>query len=113
MRPSLLAVLASAAGTLAFAEVSGPTTTSSGLQYIVTGHGAGPLAKEGQVVIVHYTGTLTDGSVFDSSREHNQPFAFTLGKKHVIKGWDEAFALMHVGDKATLVVPPELAYGAR
>jgi thiol-disulfide isomerase/thioredoxin len=113
MRSSFLCVVAFAVTALASAQTPGPTTTPSGLQYTVTSHGAGPLPKEGQVVIVHYTGSLPDGTVFDSSREHDQPYAFTLGKKQVIKGWDEAFALLHVGDKATLLVPPDLAYGAR
>ncbi|HWA28378.1 MAG TPA: FKBP-type peptidyl-prolyl cis-trans isomerase [Lacunisphaera sp.] len=87
------------------------TATPSGLKYAVTTHGTGPLATAGQVVLVHYTGTLPDGTVFDSSRTANKPFAFTLGRKQVIKGWDEAFALLHVGDQATLLIPPDLAYG--
>ncbi len=89
------------------------TTTASGLKYAVTTHGNGPAPQAGQVVIAHYTGTLADGTEFDSSRERDQPFAFTLGKKQVIKGWDEGFALLHVGDRATLVIPPELAYGEK
>jgi thiol-disulfide isomerase/thioredoxin len=87
------------------------TTTPSGLKYAITAHGAGPQATVGEVIIAHYTGTLPDGTVFDSSRERNEPFAFTLGRKQVIKGWDEGFALLHVGDRATLIVPPTLAYG--
>ncbi|MBP6506697.1 MAG: FKBP-type peptidyl-prolyl cis-trans isomerase [Opitutaceae bacterium] len=87
------------------------TTTASGLKYVVTASGTGPLPHEGQVVIAHYTGTLEDGTEFDSSRGGDQPFAFTLGKKQVIKGWDEGFALLHVGDKATLIIPSGLAYG--
>jgi thiol-disulfide isomerase/thioredoxin len=89
------------------------TTTASGLQYRVTAHGEGAVPRLGQVVIAHYVGTLADGTVFDSSRRRGQPFAFTLGKKQVIKGWEEAFAFLHVGDRAVLVVPPELAYGAK
>lgn len=87
------------------------TTTASGLKYAVTARGTGATPAAGQVVIVHYTGTLPDGTVFDSTRERNTPFAFTLGRKQVIKGWDEGFALLHVGDRATFLVPPELAYG--
>jgi thiol-disulfide isomerase/thioredoxin len=87
------------------------TTTASGLKYAVTSPGSGAQPAAGQVVIAHYTGTLPDGTVFDSSRERNTPFAFTLGRKQVIKGWDEGFALLRVGDKATFLVPPELAYG--
>ncbi|HEY0863012.1 MAG TPA: FKBP-type peptidyl-prolyl cis-trans isomerase [Lacunisphaera sp.] len=86
-------------------------TTASGLKYAVTAPGTGARPAAGQVVLAHYTGTLPDGTVFDSTRERNAPFAFTLGRKQVIKGWDEGFALLHVGDKATFLVPPELAYG--
>lgn len=86
-------------------------TTSSGLKCIVTRHGKGEQARPGKVVIAHYTGTLLDGMVFDSSRERNEPFAFTLGKGQVIRGWDEGFALLHVGDRATLIIPPGIAYG--
>ena len=89
------------------------TATPSGLRYAITEHGAGPAPSAGQVVLAHYVGTLPDGTVFDSSRERKEPFAFTLGKHQVIKGWDEGFALLHVGDEATLVIPPELAYGAK
>lgn len=89
------------------------TTTASGLRYVVTAAGDGPLAQPGQVVIAHYTGSLADGTVFDSSRTRAEPFAFTLGRGQVIKGWDEGFALLRVGDRATLIIPPELAYGDR
>lgn len=87
------------------------TTTASGLQYVITEHGNGAQPIPGQVVIVQYIGSLLDGTVFDSTRDDNHPFAFTLGRKQVIMGWDEGFALMHVGDKATFVIPPDLAYG--
>ncbi len=62
---------------------------------------------------VHYTGTLLNGTKFDSSRDRNEPFEFTLGKGQVIKGWDEGIALMNVGGKATLVIPSAIAYGDR
>jgi tetratricopeptide (TPR) repeat protein len=88
-------------------------TTTSGLKYIITQKGKGRKAKPNEVVIAHYTGTLSDGSTFDSSRERNEPFAFTLGQKQVIKGWDEAFAILKQGDRATLIIPPNLAYGER
>ena len=110
--PSLIGFVAiSLAGLLRAETVPEFTTTASGFKYLVTTHGTGAQPTAGQVVIAHYTGTLPDGTVFDSTRERNKPFAFTLGRKQVIKGWDEGFALLHVGDKATFVIPPELAYG--
>jgi peptidylprolyl isomerase len=88
-------------------------TTESGLQYedIVVGTGAEP--RVGQTVQVHYTGTLVDGTKFDSSRDHNQPFRFPIGTGRVIKGWDEGVISMRVGGRRRLVIPPELGYGAR
>ncbi|HEX9720760.1 MAG TPA: FKBP-type peptidyl-prolyl cis-trans isomerase [Ramlibacter sp.] len=92
-------------------------TTPSGLQYDDTTVGAGAEAKPGQHVHVHYTGWLFNdgrqGSKFDSSVDRNEPFAFTLGSGMVIKGWDEGVAGMKVGGKRTLVIPPQLGYGAR
>jgi hypothetical protein len=64
-------------------------------------------------VEVHYTGRLTDGKVFDSSRERNEPIEFILGSGQVIKGWDEGIALMKVGDKFQLIIPPDLGYGSK
>jgi len=84
------------------------TTTASGLQYAITKHGTGAQPHAGQVVIAHYTGTLPDGTVFDSTRGHDQPFSFTMGARQVIKGWEEGFGLLHVGDQATLLIPPGL-----
>jgi FKBP-type peptidyl-prolyl cis-trans isomerase len=75
--------------------------------------GKGPEAKAGDKVKVHYTGTLTNGTEFDSSRKRNQPFEFTLGKGQVIKGWDQGVAGMKVGGKRKLTIPPGLGYGAR
>jgi len=88
------------------------TTTPSGLQYrdIVVGKGAQP--KGGDMVTVNYTGTFSNGKVFDTS-VGKKPFVFQLGREQVIKGWDEGVATMHVGGKRKLVIPPDLAYGAR
>ncbi len=93
------------------ASEQGGITTASGLQYIEIQAGDGPAPQAGEVVAVHYTGALTDGTVFDSSVERGTPFQFALGRGMVIPGWDEGIALMKVGGKARLVIPPELAYG--
>jgi peptidylprolyl isomerase len=87
-------------------------TTPSGLQYedIVVGTGDSP--QTGQTVSVHYTGTLTDGKKFDSSRDRGTPFSFAIGTGAVIKGWDEGVGSMKVGGRRKLVIPPDLAYGA-
>jgi len=88
-------------------------TTASGLQYIEIQPGTGPYPQKGDVVAVHYVGTLTDGTEFDSSYRRGQPFVFPLGMGRVIKGWDEGIAMLRVGGKARLIIPPELAYGNR
>jgi FKBP-type peptidyl-prolyl cis-trans isomerase FkpA len=75
--------------------------------------GTGAEARAGQRVTVHYVGTLTDGSKFDSSRDRGQGFTFKLGAGQVIKGWDEGVAGMKIGQLRKLTIPPELAYGAR
>ncbi|MBN1771748.1 MAG: FKBP-type peptidyl-prolyl cis-trans isomerase [Deltaproteobacteria bacterium] len=75
--------------------------------------GTGAEAAAGKTVSVHYTGTLTDGSKFDSSLDRGQPFSFQLGAGQVIKGWDQGVAGMKVGGKRRLTIPPELAYGTR
>lgn len=89
------------------------TTTTSGLQYRDEVVGDGPEARAGQMVSVHYTGTLTNGSKFDSSHDRGQPFQFPLGAGRVIRGWDEGVAGMKVGGRRRLVIPPELGYGSR
>lgn len=88
-------------------------TTDSGLKYEVLKAGDGATPKTGQTVVVHYTGTLEDGTKFDSSRDRGQPFSFKLGVGQVIKGWDEGLSTMKVGDRRKLTIPPELGYGAR
>ncbi len=87
--------------------------TPSGLEYVETLAGTGAQAVAGKTVSVHYTGKLTNGKVFDSSYTRGEPLSFPLGAGRVIKGWDEGIALMKVGGKATLTIPPELGYGAR
>jgi peptidylprolyl isomerase len=87
------------------------TTTDSGLQYLIEKEGQGKLPEVGNVVQVHYKGMLADGTVFDSSYERDEPFAFPLGKNAVIPGWEESIELLPVGSKAKLVIPSELGYG--
>lgn len=87
--------------------------SESGLRIEIQQRGSGPSLREGQVVILHYVGTLADGKEFDSSRKRNQPFAFMLGKRQVIKGYEEGFKHLRVGDKAVLTIPPYLAYGEK
>ena len=87
-------------------------STPSGLQYVVDQAGTGALPQKGQTVSVHYTGWLTNGTKFDSSRDRRQPFEFPLGMGRVIKGWDEGVAAMKIGETRTLVIPPTLGYGS-
>ena len=87
--------------------------TESGLEYIIIEEGSGPKPETGQKVKVHYTGKLKDGAEFDSSIKRGEPIEFVLGTGRVIKGWDEGIADMKVGGKRQLIIPPELAYGAR
>ncbi|MEC4817120.1 MAG: FKBP-type peptidyl-prolyl cis-trans isomerase [Scytonema sp. PMC 1069.18] len=88
-------------------------TTPSGLKYVELQEGNGATPKNGQTVVVHYTGTLEDGSKFDSSRDRNRPFEFKIGMGQVIKGWDEGLSTMKVGGRRKLIIPSELGYGAR
>jgi len=90
-----------------------PTTTPSGLVIDEITVGQGAVAAAGQKVSVHYTGWLTDGTKFDSSKDRSDPFNFPLGAGRVIKGWDEGVAGMQVGGKRKLTIPPALGYGAR
>ena len=94
-----------------------PMTTASGLQIIDSKVGAGASPKSGQTCVMHYTGWLYEngqkGKKFDSSVDRNEPFEFPIGQRRVIAGWDEGVASMKVGGKRTLIIPPELGYGAR
>ncbi len=89
------------------------TTTASGLVYEELAVGDGAAAAPGQRVSVHYTGWLTNGTKFDSSKDRDDPFEFHLGQGQVIRGWDEGVAGMKVGGKRKLTIPPDLGYGAR
>ena len=86
-------------------------TSETGLRFMEVEPGAGSQPKLGDVVEVHYTGTLTNGKVFDSSYDRGRPIRFALGMAQVIPGWDEGIAMMKPGGKAVLVIPPDLAYG--
>ncbi len=102
----------------ALAQTAGKTmTTPSGLQITDTKVGTGATPKRGQTCVMHYTGWLYEngakGKKFDSSRDRGQPFEFPIGMGRVIKGWDEGVATMKVGGQRTLIIPPELGYGAR
>lgn len=87
------------------------STTPSGLIIEELEVGTGATAASGHDVLVHYTGWLTDGSKFDSSKDRGQPFAFSLGQGMVIPGWDEGVAGMKVGGRRKLTIPPQLGYG--
>jgi FKBP-type peptidyl-prolyl cis-trans isomerase FkpA len=93
-------------------QAAGANTTSSGLKIEDEVVGTGAAAKSGDKVTVNYTGWLTNGTKFDSSLDHNQPFSFTLGVGQVIQGWDQGVVGMKVGGKRKLTIPPNLAYGA-
>jgi peptidylprolyl isomerase len=101
----------------AAAQAAKAVTTPSGLQITDTKVGSGPSPKPGQICVMHYTGWLyqngAKGKKFDSSLDRGQPFEFAIGKRQVIGGWDEGVATMKVGGKRTLIIPPDLGYGAR
>jgi peptidylprolyl isomerase len=121
----VLAVIAAIAGIAgiataapAAAQPAGPAlTTPSGLKIIDIKSGTGASPKTGQICVMHYTGWLYENGVkgkkFDSSVDRGQPFEFPIGTHRVIAGWDEGVATMKVGGKRTLIIPPELGYGAR
>ena len=114
---AIVMALAAAPLTSRTARAAGETTTPSGLRIIDVKPGTGPVPQTGQTVTVNYTGWLfvdgKKGKKFDSSLDRGEPFSFTLGQGQVIKGWDEGLATMHVGGKRTLIIPPDLGYGAR
>lgn len=125
IRPTLFALSAAlvlAAGTIAPStgvaqSMSKSTTLASGLQIIDTAVGSGASPKTGETCVMHYTGWLyvngQKGAKFDSSVDRGQPFEFPIGVGRVIKGWDEGVSTMKVGGKRTLIIPPDLGYGAR
>ncbi|MEP6636554.1 MAG: FKBP-type peptidyl-prolyl cis-trans isomerase [Acidobacteriota bacterium] len=94
------------------AATSIANTTPSGLTYIITHHTKGRLAVAGDTVMVHYTGLLTNGVKFDSSHDRGEPYSFVLGRGRVIGGWDEGIAKLRIGEQGTLIIPPQLGYGA-
>ena len=94
-------------------EPTTPITTATGLIIEELVVGSGTEAKAGDTAVVHYTGWLTDGSKFDSSKDRNDPFSFGLGRRQVISGWDEGVQGMKIGGTRKLTIPPELGYGAR
>jgi peptidylprolyl isomerase len=121
---ALVFTLAPAAGFGADKPVAPPAatkghtvTTASGLQIIDTETGTGATPEPGQTCVMHYTGWLyvdgAKGKKFDSSLDRGKPFEFPIGMRRVIKGWDEGVATMKVGGKRTLIIPPDLGYGAR
>ena len=99
------------------AQSAKPVTTPSGLQIIDTKPGTGATPQRNQTVTVHYTGWLyvngAKGKKFDSSVDRNEPFKFPVGAGRVIAGWDEGVGSMKVGGKRTLIIPPNLGYGAQ
>jgi peptidylprolyl isomerase len=115
---AIAALFATSGPTPAAAQAAGATiTTPSGLKITDSKVGAGATPKAGQICVMHYTGWLYEGGAkgkkFDSSLDRGQPFEFPIGRRQVISGWDEGVATMKVGGKRTLIIPPELGYGAR
>jgi|SRR3989344_4584971 len=94
-------------------DTNQPMEQTSGLKIEILKEGSGEGAKNGDIVTVHYVGTLLDGTKFDSSRDRGTPFSFTLGTGYVIKGWDQGLLGMKAGEIRKLTIPPELGYGAR
>ncbi len=119
-RAALAAALAATTGALALSDLAhaqNVVTMPSGLKYIDIKVGTGASPRTGQTCVMHYTGWLYEngkkGAKFDSSVDRGEPFEFKVGMGQVIRGWDEGIATMKVGGKRTLIIPPELGYGAR
>ena len=115
---ALSIITAVCASNTASAQTAGQTvTTPSGLKIIDTQVGTGATPRPGQTCVMHYTGWLyvndAKGQKFDSSVDRGRPFEFPIARQRVIPGWDEGVATMKVGGKRTLIIPPELGYGAR
>ncbi len=113
--PAVVATAPAPAGGAAAPGAAGTeetVTTASGLSYVDVKPGTGASPQAGQTAVVHYTGWLTDGKKFDSSRDRGTPFRFRVGQGQVIKGWDEGVATMQVGGVRKLTIPPQLGYGA-
>ena len=113
----IIVTMIGALATPATAIAQNVMTTPSGLKIIETKPGTGASPKTGQTCVMHYTGWLYDkgakGAKFDSSVDRGKPFEFKIGMHQVIAGWDEGVATMKVGGKRTLIIPPDLGYGAR
>jgi peptidylprolyl isomerase len=113
----IVAALAVSAIAYLISKKSGSTgtevTTATGLKYVDITEGTGPTPAAGQLISVHYTGTLQNGTKFDSSVDRGQPYEFRIGTGAVIKGWDEGLMTMKVGGKRKLIIPPNLGYGPR
>lgn len=88
-------------------------TTPSGLKYVDLVVGTGKLPSEGKTVTLHYTGTLENGTKFDSSKDRNEPFSYPSNETRLIKGWIEGVSTMRAGGKRKLIIPSELGYGTR
>ena len=115
---AMFSVASDASHSPAMAQAAGKTmTTASGLKIEDTQVGTGASPKTGQTCVMHYTGWLYENGQktkkFDSSVDRNEPFEFPIGVGRVIKGWDEGVSTMKVGGKRTLIIPPDLGYGAR
>jgi len=107
----ILLLVGAGAAYLLTSRTGAEVTTASGLKYVELVEGTGPSPRQGQTAVVHYTGTLTNGTKFDSSVDRGQPYNFVLGAGSVIKGWEEGVGSMKVGGKRKLIVPPDLGYG--